>query len=119
MESLKLLNLSLAFILELIAVGAFAYFGFHLNQPTVVKILIGVGLPILVITAWAVWAAPASTNRLHIPWLLVFKAVIFTGGALALHASGKTSWSLGLFLFFICNEALALLWGQEQPANHR
>jgi Protein of unknown function (DUF2568) len=44
---LHYLNLGLAFLLELAVLAAAGYWGFTLHSPTAVRVLIGIGSPLL------------------------------------------------------------------------
>lgn len=54
---LQALNLALRFVLELLAVG---YWGFTLSAPLGLRMLAGLGLPLLLATAWAVFRVPGD-----------------------------------------------------------
>lgn len=70
-------NMLLAFLLELAMLAVFGYSGFHIGDSLVVHLLLGIGLPFLVITIWSLWFAPRANNRLKMPWLAVGKVVLF------------------------------------------
>jgi hypothetical protein len=79
----RLGNLGLAFLLELGAVGALGYAGFHIGTALLVRLAFGIGLPVAAIVLWGLFAAPQAT--VSVPVLAVLtKVVVFGGAAVAL-----------------------------------
>jgi hypothetical protein len=87
--ALSAINLTVAFVLELVLLAAIGYWGFHLRAPTAVNWLLGVGAPVLVALIWSLIAAPRASRRLRPKPLVGFKLVVFTLGAVALYASSQ------------------------------
>jgi hypothetical protein len=111
--ALKTANLALAFLLELVAIGAFAYFGFTAGGSTIINIVLGIGLAVVSIVLWGIFAAPKSTRRLKGTALLVFKLVFFALAALALFAAGSTTLAVVFAALVMINLILAYAWEQE------
>ncbi len=85
----KSLGLALAFALELAMLAAFGYWGFRVGSTILLKVLLGVGVPVLVAVIWAAFMAPRSRQRLQ-GWRYVsVKIVLFGLAALALIVSGQ------------------------------
>ena len=84
---LQALNIALRFMLELLALVAVGYWGFTLSTPLGMRILGGLGLPILLATAWAVFRVPGDGGEPIVvvtgPVRLLLEAAVF-GTALAL-----------------------------------
>ena len=57
---LQAFNLALRFVLELLALVAVGYWGFTLSASLGVRLLGGLGLPLLLATAWAVFRVPGD-----------------------------------------------------------
>lgn len=107
MSILKFFHHLLAFTLELAMLAALGYWGFHGDKKTPEKYLWGLGLPLLAIVLWWVWAAPKSAHRLEQPYLLAFKLVLFGVAAFGLHRSGQPVlawWLAGLALLSVSVE---------------
>lgn len=77
MNLLKDMNIGLAFILELCGTIALSYWGFTFSGNKITKILLGVGLPLLLIIIWGIWCAPSSEHRLVGISLIVVKCLLF------------------------------------------
>ena len=111
---LKNLNLGLAFLLELGVLAALCYFGFTLEANLPLKLILGIGLPVVAIAIWAVFGAPRSQRRLKgLPFLLL-QIVFFGSAAVALYAAGQRILGIVFALVFILNTILAYAWGQKE-----
>lgn len=98
-------NLGLAFVLELAAIVALGYWGFRMPEPTVMKLLLGIGAPAVAIVLWALFAAPNATfGTPALYWLTVI--LVFGGAAVALWASGQHVLGVLLPVLFVVNLAI-------------
>jgi hypothetical protein len=112
MEILKQLNLALRFGLELSLLAAVGYWGFRLQASWPMKILLGIGLPVLVAIAWGLFVAPKATYALSGPLHLGVELGLLALGAGALFASGKPTLSWVYTIAVIANKTLLALWKQ-------
>jgi uncharacterized protein DUF2568 len=109
---LKTANLALAFLLELLMLAAFGYWGFQASTETVVKIILGVGVPLVVVLIWGMFLAPRATRRLErIPRMLA-ELTIFGLAALAVAAAGRPDLAILFAVVVVLNQALLYLWQQ-------
>ena len=76
------------FLLELGALVAFGYWAVRLTSGTF-GLVLGLAVPLVVATLWAVFAAPKSPRRLDGRRRLAFEAAVFGGAALALVAASR------------------------------
>lgn len=109
---LKSINLALAFLLELALLAAFGYWGFQSGGSTLVKILLGIGLPLLVALIWGIFMAPNSARRLQGGAYLALKAVLFGLAVAALMAAGRTTLGVLFAVVVVINTILLFIWGQ-------
>jgi hypothetical protein len=58
------LNLLVRFLLELCMLAAVGYWGFKTHSGWAMKIIFGIGLPILIAVIWGVFVAPKATYPL-------------------------------------------------------
>jgi hypothetical protein len=72
---LKNANLALAFLLELVALGAFAYFGFTATDSSILNIVLAIGITVVAIVLWGLYAAPRAARRLRGGALILFKLI--------------------------------------------
>lgn len=113
MNILKPANLALAFLLELAALAAFADWGLGASSETIIRILLGVGTPVIAAVLWGIFAAPNSKRRLRGPGYLAFKLVFFALATLALLASSRTTLALVFAALVVINIVLGYVWKQE------
>lgn len=113
MSILKGLNLTVAFLAELVALAIFAAWGFTIGETTLVKLLLGIGAPALMIVFWAVYMAPRSARRLQDPWHLLFEIVIYGAALLALLSLGRTDLALVWGVVIAIHTLLSFLLGQR------
>lgn len=111
---LKNLNLALAFLLELAVLAALCYFGFTIQPNLPLKIIVGIGLPVVAIVIWALFGAPRSKRRLRgLPFLLL-QIVFFGSAAVVLFIAGQHLLGIIFALVFVLNTVLAYAWGQKE-----
>jgi len=84
-----MLNLAVRFFLELCMYAAVGYWGFKTQSSWMLKILFGIGLPVLMAVLWGTFLAPKATRPLSGASFLILELVLFSTGAFALFASGK------------------------------
>ncbi|SEK89092.1 YrdB family protein [Streptacidiphilus jiangxiensis] len=100
-------NELLAFVLELVALGGLAWWGFHTGHNLALHLLLGIGAPLLMAVAWGTYAAPRAKRPLPIPALLVFKLVVFGLAAAAIYATGAHTFGLVFAAVAVVNTLLA------------
>ena len=89
MKLLHAFNQLLAFSLEMAMLAALVYWGIHASDSILAKCMLAIGVPLAVIGVWGMWLAPNAGARLHMPWLLLVKAIIFGGSVVALYFAGQ------------------------------
>ena len=112
MDVLKGLNLLVRFLLELCMLAAVGYWGFKTHSDWALKIIFGIGLPILIAVLWGLFIAPRATHPLTGISHLVVELILLGSGALALFASGKTALGWVYTIIVVANKVLLVLWKQ-------
>ena len=79
------------FILEIAMLVSFMYWGFHLDTSLFVKILFGVGTPILVAIIWGTFIAPKASIPVTVPIRVLLQIILFSLAAVALYFSEKAT----------------------------
>ena len=118
---MRAFNLVLRFVLELCALAALAYGGWHATGPLWARAALAVLLPLLAAVAWGRWVAPKASHPLPDPLRLVPEWCVFGGAAIALAATGHPVLSASLAVPAAANRvALHLLRTTTggQPARH-
>ncbi|MFI7600599.1 YrdB family protein [Actinoplanes sp. NPDC049681] len=85
---MKALNLALRFGLEVAALAALAYGGWHVPGPVWLRILAAVALPLAAAVVWGQWVAPKARRPLADPLRLLPEWVVFGGATTTLAATG-------------------------------
>jgi len=109
---LKNVNLALAFLLELCALAALGYWGFTLPTGWLLKIVVGIGTPVIVAFVWGMFVAPKATYVLPIFYKESIAIAVFAIAALALYAAGKSGWALWFVILVVVNRVLMIVWEQ-------
>ncbi|MGW6061846.1 YrdB family protein [Streptomyces sp. NPDC055189] len=109
-------NEALAFLLELAALGFLSWWGFGAGHEGALRLLLGVGTPLLAIVLWALFAAPRARLRPRLPFVLVVKALVLGGGAAALYAVGHSVAAGIVAVVTVLNTAVAEAFRTVPPA---
>src|SRR5258707_14085376 len=117
MAALQVINLGIAFLLELCMLGALAYWGFQVTDSVPLKVLLGIGVPVVVIVIWARFMAPNSTTRLTGTAYLLVKLVLFGAAAIALAFAGQVTLAIIFAVVAVINQVLLIVWKQETPGQ--
>lgn len=88
MQVFKFIHQLVAFLLELVMLAAFGYWGFKTNQTPVLKWLVGIGLPLIAVVLWGIFAAPRSVHRLPLPYQILFGWMLFGLAGYMLYQTG-------------------------------
>jgi hypothetical protein len=105
---MRAFNLGLRFLLELCALAALAYGGWHLPGPVWLRILAAIALPVLAAMVWARWVAPRASRPLPDPRRLIPEWVVFGGATAALALTSH--YLLAALLAVLAAANRAALW---------
>ena len=112
MNILKALNLGLAFFLEIFMLIAFVWGGFSLHASTPIKLLVGIGVPAVVIALWSLYFAPTSNHRIPSPWLQLAINALYAVAAFVLAKGGHPKPAIIFVVLGAVNLLLAIIWKQ-------
>ena len=90
------LNLGVAFLLELAVLFAVGYSGFTQSSGPVLRVVAGLGAPLLMAVLWGVLAAPKASLPLDGVADTAFRIAWFGVGAVAFWVAGRPIAALGL-----------------------
>jgi Protein of unknown function (DUF2568) len=110
---LKNANLGLALLLEIATLVTLCYFGFVVETNWLLKVGLGIGLPLVAIVIWALFGAPASRRRLKGFPFLLRQIVWFGSASVALSFAGQPVLASIFTLLFVLNTVLAYTWNQK------
>jgi hypothetical protein len=107
---MRAINLVLRFVLEVCALAALAYGGWHVPGPLWSRLLLAVLLPLSAAVAWGRWVAPKASHPIPDPLRLVPEWFVFGGATIALAATGHPVLAVALAVLAAANRlALHLL----------
>ncbi|MFC1409784.1 YrdB family protein [Streptacidiphilus sp. N1-12] len=106
-KPLHLVNEGLAFLLELLAFAALAWWGFETGGNLLVHLVLGIGAPAAAIVLWGLIAAPKARWQVPLPGVLLLKAAVFAGAALCLDAVGHPALAWVFAAVALVNTAVA------------
>jgi hypothetical protein len=112
MDALKMLNLLIRFLLELGLLAAVGYWGFKTQANWPLKVLFGIGLPILVAVLWGSFIAPKAIYPLSGVSHLTLELFLLASGAIALFASGRPTLGWAYTSVLLVNKILMVVWRQ-------
>ena len=109
---LQTLNTTIAFLLELVMLVAFGYWGFHGDRSTALKWILGLGIPLAAAVLWSMFLAPRSAYRLTSTAGNLLALILFLLAAAALYTTGHPVLAILLAVVAIVNRLLILAWKQ-------
>ncbi|MER6470659.1 YrdB family protein [Streptomyces collinus] len=108
-------NELLAFLIEIVALGLLCWWGFTASGDVGVSVLLGVGTPAVAATLWGLLAAPRAPFRPPLPGVLLVKALVLGGGALALYGVGHPVGAVVLAVVTFANVTVAEVFRRPAP----
>jgi len=112
MEGIKVVNLGVRFLLEIMALIILGYWGFQISQSTIMKIILGIGAPLLTAVIWGMFGAPKASYLLTgFPFLLL-EIIIFGLPVVALFFIEKQNLAYIYGLITVINLILMKIWHQ-------
>jgi len=102
-------NEGLAFLLELLALAALAWWGAEIGSGLFVHLLLGIGLPLAAAVVWGVFASPRARVRLPLAGILAVKAVVFGAAMLGVDALGHRTPAVVFGVVATANTVIATL----------
>lgn len=112
MSILKGSNLLVRFLLELCMLAAIGYWGFKTGASAAMKMILGIGLPLLIAIVWGLFLAPKATYPLRGISRELLELALFSSGAVALFASGVAHLGWIYTVILVVNKILLFLWKQ-------
>ncbi len=107
-----LVNDALAFLLELLALAALAWWGAETGSGLFVHLLLGIGAPLAAAVVWGLFAAPRAQVRLPLAGVLAVKAIVFGAAVACLDLVGHRTWAVVFAVVVTANTVIATI-GRE------
>jgi Protein of unknown function (DUF2568) len=107
---LKAINLLVRFLLELCALAAFAYAGYHAPLPEVGKIALAIVAPVAFAVLWGLFAGHKAKYPAPEPWKSVVGFLFLELAALSLALAGQVELAIAFASTIAGNVVLLRLW---------
>ncbi len=104
---IKSLNQILVFILEIIMLISYGYFGMTRQWNLAVKLSFTIIVVSIAILLWSIFAAPKSGRRLEMPYLSIFRALMFSLAAFLLFESGHKNFAIIIFVLSLLTQTIS------------
>ena len=110
---IKSINQIFVFILEIIMLISYGYFGMTRQWNLASRLLLALLIVSIAILLWARFAAPKSVHRLRMPYLAFFRVLMFSVSAFMLFQSGHKNFALIVFAFALLTQTISYFTEQE------
>ncbi|MFI1293227.1 YrdB family protein [Streptomyces sp. NPDC020792] len=107
--SLHVINEGLAFLLEVLALAALAWWGWQSADHMAARLLLAVAAPAAAAVVWGLFAAPKARVALPVLGVLAVKALVFGTAVAALYAVGRDRWATVFAVVVAVNTVVATL----------
>jgi uncharacterized protein DUF2568 len=111
MRSVAAANLALRFLLELGALAALAFWGFHEHSGAAAW-LWGLGAPVAAAALWGAVVAPKAAFTVSAPVRFAAELAVFAAAVVALAAAGRTLLAILLGALWAANRAMLTAAGE-------
>lgn len=111
----KMANVGLRFFIELAALVAFGYGGFHTGGNLFARLILGLSIPLLVAVIWGIFLAPASRRRTKGATYIMLEIVIFGLATVCLALADQVTLAVVFGCCSSINATLLHLWGEKDP----
>jgi hypothetical protein len=105
-------NLALRFALELTGLAAFGYWGFVAGDGLALKVLLGLGVPVIAAVLWGLFASPKAAVRLPGAAKLAFEVAWFGAATTGLVYAGRLWLAVAFAALYAVNRILLYVWRQ-------
>ena len=110
LQAAQSLTLATRFLVEVAALVAYAWWGWHLPTSLQVRILAAVGTPAVAAVVWGLLAAPKAPVHLAPPLLVALQVVVLGGAVAALASAGRTTLAVILGVVALVDGVLLAWW---------
>ena len=110
--AIKGANLAVAFLLEVVALIAFAFWGWTVGTNDVTRLLLMIALPLAAALLWGAFLSPKPDFQLPVAVVASAQLAFFVLAVLALSASGHPLAALVTGVVLLVNRTLLTAWRQ-------
>jgi hypothetical protein len=111
------LNLTVRFIVELLAVGFVGYWGFNASDDTLLRLALGIGAAVAFAVVWGLFLAPTATRGLTTRQKNILGTILLLVAAAAVAAAGQPAIAVVYAVVVILNAAALLILGDRVTSS--
>jgi hypothetical protein len=112
MQILEGINLAVRFTVELAALFALGWWGFHYGKTPCQKYGLAMIAPLTAAGVWGFFIAPNASVDVGTPFRLALQVVVFGAATLSLVATGYRRLALLFAIVVVLNGVLMIVWDQ-------
>src|SRR5688572_23753388 len=101
---------AITFFLELAMLRALGYWGWHMGDAFLSKIVLVISTPSSAAIIWGAFMSPKAKWRLKGLAYLALKSVLFGWAALSLYAAGQPTLAIIFVVIAVINQILLFVW---------
>ncbi|WP_221621481.1 YrdB family protein [Paenibacillus rhizophilus] len=109
---LQMLNLSLRFLLEIVVLIVYGFWGYRLGGSTWSRTLFCLGLPLFAAVVWAMLGAPRASYALPAPLHLLLEILMFGTPIVLLILMNRPGQAAVYGIAALVNKLLLVVWNQ-------
>ncbi|HEX6945171.1 MAG TPA: YrdB family protein [Casimicrobiaceae bacterium] len=110
-RAVEALNLGLRFALELIGVGAVAYWGWSTSESLPLRLVLAIGAAAILIVLWSLIVAPKAANPIPQSARMLIGTGLLLTAAAGLAVAGQPGAALAFAIVVIVNQVLLFVLG--------
>ncbi len=110
--ALKGTNLAVAFLLEIVALVAFAFWGWTMGSNDVTRLLLAIALPVVAALLWGAFLSPKPEFQLPFAIVMFAQFAFFVLAVFALWGSGHPLAAVVTAAVLLINRGLLTAWRQ-------
>jgi len=103
-------NEVLAFLVELVAIAAFAFWGLAVGDGVAAKAALAIGAPLAAAVLWGLFAAPRARYKIPLAGQLAVKVLVLGGAVVTMFATGHPVLGAVFGVIVVVNTAAATVW---------
>jgi uncharacterized protein DUF2568 len=103
---IKSLNQIVVFILEIIMLFSYGYFGMRMQWNSSSRVVFTILFLSGAIILWSIFAAPKSRHRLKMPYLPIFRMLMFSLSAFLFFQSGHKNFAIMIFILALLTQTI-------------
>jgi hypothetical protein len=106
---LHVANEGLAFLIELLALAAFAWWGAETGGGLLLRLLLGIGAPLVAAVLWGLFASPKARIKRSLPEVIAVKALILLAAMICVDVTGHRTLAIVFGVVAAANTVIATL----------